>query len=115
MGLVRTVALCALFVTISTLVCAQDLAPVALNSLSAAPSNIAAIKVFDQHGRILGQAEKIQTDQNGKPLALSFRATNGSTIVLSAAAVGFDGKVMVAEDQPQISALTEPQQTATAQ
>ncbi|HEY4075831.1 MAG TPA: hypothetical protein VGM26_02765 [Rhizomicrobium sp.] len=115
MGLVRITILCALFMIIPTLAYAEDLAPVALNSLSAPPANIATIKVFDQHGRLLGQAEKIQTDQSGKPLALSFRATNGSTINLSAAAVGFDGKVMVAEDQPQISALTQPQHTATAQ
>ena len=113
MGLVRLTFPFALFMIVPTLAYAEDLAPVALNSLSAPPANVTTIQVFDQHGRVLGQAEKVQTDQNGKPQALSFRATNGSTIVLSASAVGFDGKVMVAEDQPQISALTEPQQTAS--
>ncbi|MBA2590586.1 MAG: hypothetical protein H0U98_18390 [Alphaproteobacteria bacterium] len=61
---------------------------------------------MDQNRHALGQATGIQTDQYGKPSALAFRAGNGSTVVISAAAVSFDGTVLVADnDQPQIAAL----------
>jgi hypothetical protein len=107
MSLLRTAALCSLFIVIPALACAEEMAPVALNSLSAAPGNIASAKVVDQNGRALGQAERIQTDQYGKPSALAFRAANGSTVVVSAAAVSFDGTTLVASnDQPQVAALT---------
>jgi hypothetical protein len=107
-------ALCGLFVMVPALACADDLAPVALNSLSTVPA-LNATQVQDQKGHLLGQAERIQADQDGKPSALAFRATNGQTIVIAAAAVSYDGHVMTASnDQPQIAALTEPQRTATA-
>jgi hypothetical protein len=102
----RTFALCAVFIVVPALACAEEMAPVALNSLSAAPS-VTSTKVMDQNGHALGQAMAIQTDQDGKPSALAFRAGNGSTVVISAAAVSFDGTVLVADnDQPQIAALT---------
>jgi hypothetical protein len=105
-------ALCGLFVLVPTLALAEDLAPVALNSLSTAPS-LNATQVQDQKGRVLGQAERIQTDQNGKPSALAFRTANGNTIVIAASAVSYDGRMMtVADDEPQIVALTQPQRTA---
>ncbi len=94
------------FVTVPVLACAEEMAPVALNSLSAAPSAATSAKVLDQHGNLLGQAQRIQADQDGKPSALSFRAAkDGSTVVVSAAAVSFDGTVLVADsDQPQVAA-----------
>lgn len=98
---------------VPALACAEDLAPVALNSLSTVPT-LNATQVQDQKRHLLGQAERIQADQDGKPAALAFRATNGQTIVIAAAAVSYDGHVMTASnDQPQIAALTEPQRTAT--
>jgi hypothetical protein len=107
MSLIRTAALCGLFLLLPALACAEEMAPVALNSLSAVPGNVASAKVMDQNGHLLGQAERIQTDQDGKPSALAFRATNGNTVVISAAAVSFDGTVLVASnDQPQVAALT---------
>src|ERR1700712_4096563 len=102
----RTLALCAVFIAVPALACAEEMAPVALNSLSSAPS-VTAAKVLDQNGHALGQATAIQTDQYGKPSALAFRAMGGSTVVLSAAAVSYDGTVLVADnDQPQVAALT---------
>ena len=104
-------AFCGLFVIVPALAWAEDLAPVALNSLSTAPP-LNATQVQDQRGHVLGQAERIQTDQNGKPSALAFRATNGSTVVIAAPAVSFDGRVLtVSNDEPQIAAL-QPQRTA---
>jgi hypothetical protein len=86
---------------------ADELAPVALNSLSSPPANIASLKVMDQNGHMIGQALGIQTDQKGHPAALTFRANDGSTVVIPAKAAGFDGHTLVASnDQPQIAALT---------
>ncbi len=95
----------------------QEMAPVALNSLSAAPAAMAAAKVLDQNGNVLGQVERVQADQYGKPSALAFHAAKtGKTVVISAAAASYDGKVIVASnDQPQIAALTQPQRTATTE
>lgn len=82
------------------------LAPTALNSLTTAP-NVSAAQVLDQHGRVIGTAARIQTDQDGKPAAMAFTAHNGSIVVLGAAAVSFDGNVLVADSQqPQIMALS---------
>ena len=84
---------------------AETMAPTALNSLTAAP-NVAAAQVMDQHGRVIGTAPRIQTDHNGKPAAMAFIAHNGSTVVLGASAVSFDGSTLVADSQqPQIMAL----------
>jgi len=99
---------------VPALACAAELAPVALNSLSSVPP-LNATKVQDQNRHLLGQAERIQADQDGKPSALAFRATNGSTVVIAAPAVSYDGQVLtVASDEPQIAALTQPQRTANA-
>jgi hypothetical protein len=93
----------------------EQMAPMALNSLSVPPAKAASAKVLDQNGQLLGQVERIQTDEYGKPLALSFRAAkNGKIVVISAAAASYDGNVLVAgNDQPQIAPLLEPQRTAT--
>ena len=56
---------------------AESQAPVALNSLSTAPS-LNATQVQDQKGHLLGQAERIQTDQDGKPAALAFRTASSA-------------------------------------
>lgn len=90
---------------LSTSALAVDLAPVALNSLSTAP-DIASRPVMDQHGKVIGTAQAVQTDASGKPSAMSLRTPDGKTIVLGAAAVSFDGRILVADSQePQIAAL----------
>ena len=103
---------------VSSQVRAEELAPIALNSLSAPPSNIAAMSVRDQNGQVIGQVLRIQTDQDGRPSALAFRAArDGRTVVVAAAAASYDGHQLVtANDQPQIAALLAPQQrTANSQ
>jgi hypothetical protein len=107
MSCFRTFIACALFIGAPALACAEEMAPVALNSLSSAPAGAASAKVLDQNGHTLGQVTGIQTDQYGKPSALAFRASNGNTVVIGAAAVSFNGTVLVADnEQPQIAALT---------
>lgn len=112
----RFAAFCGFLVIGPSLACAEDaLAPVALNSLSEPPA-LSSKPVLDQHGNVVGQVAQVATDQDGKPSALSIRAAkDGSTVVVSAAAVSYDGHTLVASsDQPQIAAL-QPQRTATAQ
>jgi hypothetical protein len=108
----RAILFCGLFIAPGT-ASAEDLAPVALNSLSAPPANVASLPVMDQKGQVIGQAERIQTDQDGRPAALSFRAGNGDTVVIGAAATSYDGKPLVtSDDQPQIAALSATRTTA---
>jgi hypothetical protein len=108
----RAILCCGLLIS-PVMASAEGLAPVALNSLSAAPSNIASLQVMDQKGQVIGQAVRIQTDQDGRPAALAFRANNGSTVVISAAATSFDGHALVtSNDQPQIAVLSSSVRTA---
>jgi hypothetical protein len=103
---VRAAVFCGLLTT-AAMASAEELAPVALNSLSSAPSHVASLKVMNQQGLVIGQALKIQTDQDGRPAALAFRASNGNTVVISAGATAYDGKELIAgNDQPQIAALS---------
>ena len=97
------------FLALPTAAGGEELAPVALNSLSSPPSNVASLNVLDQKRQVIGQALRIQTDQKGRPTALAFRAINGSTVVVPAAAASFDGHTLIASnDQPQIAALSSP-------
>jgi hypothetical protein len=94
---------------------AEDMAPAALNSFSSVPPALASAQVLDQSGHVLGKVERVQTDQNGTPAAVSFKAaSNGSTVVVAAAAVSFDGHVLItSSDQPQIADLIKtPARTA---
>jgi hypothetical protein len=112
--MLRTIALTSLL-AFSAPAFAEGLAPMALNSLSTAP-NIATRPVMDQHGKTIGTAQAVQTDASGKPSAMSLRTPDGKVIVLGAAAVSFDGRVLVADSQePQIAALNfegAPKRTA---
>jgi hypothetical protein len=109
----RFAAFCGFFIVVPALALAEEMAPVALNSLSE-PPKFGSAPVLDQQGHVVGQAAQVATDQDGKPSALSIRAAkDGSTVVVSAAAVSYDGHTLVtSSDQPQITALTQPQRTA---
>lgn len=102
----RAILLCG-FTLLPALANADALAPVALNSLSKAPANIASLKVMNQKGQVIGRALQVEADQDGHPAALSFRANNGSLVVIGAAAASYDGKSLItSNDQPQIAALS---------
>jgi hypothetical protein len=94
---------------------AEDMAPAALNSFSSVPAAVTSAQVLDQNGHVLGKVERVQTDQNGTPAAVSFKAaSSGQTVVVAAAAVSFDGRVLItSSDQPQIAELIKaPTRTA---
>ena len=94
----------------------RDMAPAALNSFSSVPAAVTSAQVLDQNGHVLGKVERVQADQNGTPAAVSFRAANsGQTVVVAAAAVSFDGRVLItSSDQPQIAELIkQPTRTAS--
>jgi hypothetical protein len=69
---------------------AEDLAPIALNSLSATPQDIRSARVLDQHGNYIGDVQRVATDQDGKPSAISILPKGGRLIVVSASAVSYD-------------------------
>lgn len=71
---------------------AEDIAPMALNSLSAPPRQIAAAQVMDQRGQVIGAVAGVAVDASGKPSAISIRPANGKGVtVVSAAAASYDG------------------------
>ena len=74
MRLSPNVFLCGFLICAPVLAQAEDIAPAALNSLSSVPAGLTSAQVMDQNGHVLGKAEQVQTDQDGKPAALSFRA-----------------------------------------
>ena len=95
---------------------AEDMAPAALNSFSSVPATLTSAQVLDQNGQVLGKVERVQTDQNGMPAAVSFKAaSDGRTVVVAASAVSFDGRVLItSSDQPQIAELVKaPTRTAS--
>jgi hypothetical protein len=95
---------------------AEDMAPAALNSFSSVPATLTSAQVLDQNGHVLGKVERVQTDQNGTPAAVSFKAaSDGRTVVVAASAVSFDGRVLItSSDQPQIAELVKaPTRTAS--
>jgi hypothetical protein len=102
-------------IVVPALAKAEDMAPAALNSFSSVPAALASAQVLDQNGHVLGKVERVQTDQNGTPSAVSFHAAStGQTVVVAAAAVSFDGRVLItSSDQPQIADLIKtPTRTA---
>ena len=68
MSVLRFSPLCGLLLVLSSAAQAEDMAPSALNSLSATPPALSAAPVMDQNGHVLGKVEQVQTDQDGKPL-----------------------------------------------
>jgi hypothetical protein len=78
-------------IALGTPAAAQDLAPVALNSLSATPARIAAAPVLDQNGAVIGKVRAIVTDQDGKPSAMSCVAGQ-RVAVIAAQAVSYDAQ-----------------------
>lgn len=91
------------------LVRAEDMAPAALNSFSSVPAAVASAQIVDQNGHILGKVERVATDQDGKPTAVSLRANSGRLVVVPASEVSYDGRILItSSDQPQIAALTQP-------
>lgn len=79
---------------------AEELAPMALNSLPAAPKSIVSAQVENLHGQVIGRVAQVATDQSGKPAAISVTTPSG-IIVVAAGAASYDaGRNLVFTDQP---------------
>ena len=83
---------------------ADALAPMALNSFSAPPANLAAAPVMNQSGEVIGTFRQVVTDHNGKPAAISYVTPDGKLVVVAAPAVSYDGRQLVTADSPQLLA-----------
>lgn len=116
MSVFRFAAFLGVFVLTPALAGAEGMAPMVLNGYSA-PPKLASSEVVDEHGRLVGYVEKILTDQDGKPSAVSLKpAGGGATVVVSASAASYDGhNLITTSEQPQIAAiLARPHATKTA-
>lgn len=82
----------------------DDLAPVALNSLSSAPAKIAAAPVLNQDGKRIGKVKAVVTDQDGHPAALSYvTEADRRLMIVAAPAVSYDGQknIIIADTSRQ--------------
>jgi hypothetical protein len=82
------------------------LAPMALNSLSEPPANLATAQVMNQSGQVIGTFQRVVSDLNGKPAAISYLTPEGKLVVVAAPAVSYDGQrnILVTADSPQLLA-----------
>lgn len=76
---------------LATPAAAEDLAPVALNSLTSTPARITAAPVMDLNGAVIGKVRSVATDQDGRPSAISYVAGN-KLAVIAAPAVSYDAQ-----------------------
>lgn len=79
---------------------AEDLAPMALNSLPAPPPKITTAQVENLHGQVIGRVEKIVTDASGKPAAISVTSPDGIRVVAAGAASYDEARNLVFTDLP---------------
>jgi hypothetical protein len=89
---------------------ADDIAPMALNSVGAVPAKIASAKVVDGHGTEVGSVAKIETDVMGKPLRADITLTGGRMIFIDASALGYDqiaNMLVTAMDQKQLVQMAQ--------
>jgi hypothetical protein len=89
---------------------ADDIAPMALNSIGAVPAKIASAKVVDGHGAEIGTVAKIETDAMGKPLRGDIVLPGGRMIFIEASALGYDqiaNELVTATDQKQLVQMVQ--------
>ena len=99
MNLIKVIATGAV-IAVPAITRAENLAPMALNSLPAPPRNIMSAQVENLHGQTIGRVAKVATDQSGKLAAISV-ITPAGTIVVAAGAASYDeGRNLVYTDQP---------------
>jgi hypothetical protein len=88
-------------IALGTPALAEDMAPVALNSLTVTPAKLTSAQVLDQNGAVIGKVRAVVTDQDGRPSALSYVAGN-RLLVIAAPAVSYDAeKNIVVADTSQ--------------
>lgn len=89
---------------------ADDIAPMALNSIGMVPSKIQGAPVEDVQGDVVGRIAKIETDVEGKPLRADVTLNGGRMVFLETAALSYDESANVlvtALDQQQLAQLAD--------
>jgi hypothetical protein len=89
---------------------AQDIAPMALNSIGAVPPKIQGAPVEDIHGVIVGRVARIETDVQGKPLRADVTLNGGRMVFLDTVNLSYDQNANVlvtALDQQQLAQLAD--------
>jgi PRC-barrel domain protein len=83
---------------------ADDLAPIALNSLTKPPANITSAKVMNPKGQVIGDVCGVVTDASGKVIAVKVAAGN-STTTIPAIAASYDAQrnIVVADATPVLA------------
>ena len=87
---------------------ADDIAPMALNSIGMVPPKIQGAPVKDSHGTLVGQVAKIETDVEGKPLRADVTLNGGRMVFLNTIDLSYDQNANVlvtALDQQQLAQL----------
>ncbi len=88
---------------------AQSFAPMALNSLTNPPAQIATAPVFDIRGTPVGAVQKVELDANGKPSQVQIALLGSNRVVaLTPDSLSYDitnNVVTAALDKEQMAAL----------
>ena len=99
MNLMKTIAIGAA-ILVPVIAGAEDLAPMALNSLPAPPAKITTAQVENLHGQMVGRVDKVATDQSGKPSAISVITPEGLKVVAAQSASYDETRNLVFTDLP---------------
>ena len=89
---------------------ADDIAPMALNSIGAVPPKIQGAPIEDIHGAVVGHVAKIETDVEGKPLRADVTLDGGRMVFLDTASLSYDQNaniLVTALDQQQLAQLAD--------
>ncbi len=78
-------------------------APMAMNSLSSIPANIASAPVMDQSGAVIGKVQRVLAGYDGRPTAMSYTTRDGRLVLMASQAVSYDGQrhLLITQDSPQ--------------
>jgi hypothetical protein len=89
---------------------AEDIAPMALNSVGAVPPKIQGAPLEDAHGAVVGRVAKVETDVEGKPLRADVTLNGGRMVFLDTASLSYDEPaniLVTALDQQQLAQLAQ--------
>jgi hypothetical protein len=87
---------------------AENIAPMALNSVGAVPPKIQGAPLEEAHGAVVGRVAKIETDVEGKPLRADVTLTGGRMVFLDPASLSYDEAaniLVTALNQQQLAQL----------
>jgi len=89
----KTVSCLLVLLALGAPAAAEELAPSALNSLSAPPAKLTSAAVLDQTGAVIGKVRGVASDQNGRLAAISYVASADNQVrVIAAPAASYDAQ-----------------------